>query len=162
MSENRVHIYARHIKRAFTFEEWCDYLKEHPDSRDEVVFSDDGYDWNIYCVCRNPKCALSMECGSMKLTVKVAKAAGMWVSGCDYALRECGGGGPVSYVGPNIDAFTTEREAIIYELERMIERIESEIDSAKRRGMSVANLLKFKLLITQELGKLVQVQLSLF
>lgn len=154
MSENRVYVYARNIKRAFTFDEWADYLNEHPDSPNEVVFSEAGYDWNIHGVCRNPKVPVNIAVGNSYVIIKVAQSAGAWVVGHDYALRDCGGGSPVSYVGPNIHAFATEREAVLYELQQIIKAID--------REPATATLSKLKGLIIQEIGKQKQVQLSLF
>lgn len=36
-----------------THKDWGEYLKTHPDSGRETVFSANGFDWNIHDVCVN-------------------------------------------------------------------------------------------------------------
>lgn len=59
MSE-RTHMTAPDGRR-FTFPQWVEYLKQHPDSVDEAyktesgeVFEIDGFRFNVHGVCRNP------------------------------------------------------------------------------------------------------------
>ena len=54
----RVHVYSWPIARAFTFKEWCDYLKAHEDDVSKVVAEFGGWKFNVHGVCLNRKTAV--------------------------------------------------------------------------------------------------------
>lgn len=68
----RIHYYSWTLDRAFTFDEWCDYLK-YNDSTGTVVFTFRGFGFNTHGVCLNPN-VLRIE----------KKVCGMY---CYYDLR---------------------------------------------------------------------------
>lgn len=102
-----------------TLKDWGEYLKAHPDSR-EVVFSANGFDWNIHDVCvnYNQHQIVNQEppnTSFKELMIKTAQRPdGTWVNGYDHngLMTDvwCGGGAPVSFNDKN--SFPTEDEAI--------------------------------------------------
>lgn len=51
----RIHVHSWPIDRAFTFEEWCDYLKAHEDDSDQAVAEFGGWKFNVHGACLNKK-----------------------------------------------------------------------------------------------------------
>lgn len=59
--EERIHMVAPD-GRIFNFKEWCDYLRDHPESgrepyvgEDGKIYEIDGFRFNVHGVCINPK-----------------------------------------------------------------------------------------------------------
>ena len=50
----RVHFRSWTLGRAFTFSEWCAYLKEHADDTSKTVLNYHGFEFNVHGACLNP------------------------------------------------------------------------------------------------------------
>lgn len=138
-----------------TLKEWGEYLKAHPDSGREIVFSANGFDWNINdsCLNYNQHQIINQESPNTsfkELTIKTAQRPdGTWVNGYDHSglMTDVWGGGgrPVSFNDKK--NFPTEDEAIKDVL----------------RYMLTQDLTpKWRIVIQRELNKRRVVQLTLF
>lgn len=138
-----------------TRKDWGEYLKAHPNSGREIVFSANGFDWNINDCCLNYRQYVIIfqeppNTSFKELTIKTAQRPdGTWVNGYDHnglmTDISYGGGSPVSFNDKK--SFPTEDDAIKDVLRYMLSK-----DLAP----------KFRSIIQTEYNKRRIVQLTLF
>lgn len=141
MSE-RTHYYSWTLDRAFTFKEWCDYLKEHPDSPCETVLTINGFEFNVHGYCRNKLVAVRKELpgGRQWFKVEIYQAPRgdkpgeplTWRYSNDYTLQNCGGSG-------GFGEEETKDGAIEAGLRKIIEQLEREADWYGRKTSAAKN-----------------------
>lgn len=127
MSE-RVHFHSWTLDRAFTFGEWCDYLKAHPDSTSETVLTINGFEFNVHGYCRNKLVAVRKELpgGRQWFKVEIYQAPRgnrpgeplTWHYSNDYTLQNCGGSGGYGEAETRDGAIEAGLRKIIEQLER--------------------------------------------
>lgn len=72
----------------FTFVEWQEYLRLHPNSGREAVYSYNGYDFNINDVCINPsRERFELSNGSYVELSYCIFDSDLWICGYDYYLN---------------------------------------------------------------------------
>lgn len=142
MSE-RVHFHSWTLDRAFTFGEWCDYLKEHPDSTSETVLTINGFEFNVHGYCRNKQTAVRKELpgGRQWFEVKVYQAPQgkepgnplVWHYDNGYTLQNCGGSGGSGEAETRDGAVEAGLRKIIEQLERQADWYDRKTGEAKNR-----------------------------
>ena len=117
------------------------------------------YRFNEHNVCLNPDEIIIGK----HVMIEVAEYNGKWVSGHFYMLNLCGDGTPCSiklYGG-----FSTKDEAIKFEIRKVIQKMNHEIEFHKDRDgwrSEIKRLKKYVNLLKQYLFDMTHVQLSLF
>lgn len=120
--------------QAFTFEEWVDYLKTHPDSGHEIVFTSGEFRWNINDACLTPNVPIDCKVGPYGFTVRTAMSpCGRWSSGCHYWFSISSGISGARFITSQDDGFGSEKEAVFDELEFIEKRLLREIEDCKGR-----------------------------
>lgn len=134
MSNRNIHHRCRCLGQTFTFEEWCAYLKAHPDSSNEVVLTYGSFGFNIHDVCMNPNIPVKWSKGRYHLEVHTAQSSnGRWSheSWCSFYYSEFID--PVIFVSTPGDGFTTEKEAVYNALTYIEQRCVREITESEDR-----------------------------
>ena len=116
------------LNKDFTFEEWCAYLKAHPESSSEPVLTINGFEFNVHGYCRNKQMAVRKELpgGRQWFEVEVYQAPRgkepgeplTWHYSNDYTLQNCGGSGGFGEAETRDGAIEAGLRKIIEHLER--------------------------------------------
>lgn len=134
--EERVHVSSWPIGRDFTFGEWCDYLKAHPNSASEPVADFDGWKFNVHGVCVNRATPVKMQVGGASFDVQLYKAPRgrklgeplAWNFSVGYSDGIGGGSGGFDEVEGD------DRDAIVAGLHKVIQRFEQSAEWNRRAG----------------------------
>lgn len=129
----RIHHRCRCINRNFTFEEWCEYLRENPSGG--VVLTVGTFQFNINNVCLTPNKPIRIEKTSCKLEIETAQSLnGRWDYGIALALHSEGSSRGAQFVDDNSRGYQTEKEAIYDGLRYSEERVIRKIEELEKRG----------------------------
>lgn len=71
MNDKEVFHTCKVLGKKFTFREYYDYIDNHDSG--QPVFSQDGFDWNFFYVCLDPRVYVLKDSSSFSAEVKVAK-----------------------------------------------------------------------------------------
>lgn len=115
--------------RQLTQHEWWAYLKEHPDSTNEIVVWYGDFGFNVYGVCMNPhRLILHAKPGSMRYgdiaSVAVAQTPGGWAFACDSSSDITS---PLYKPERNPYCFDTPDEAIFAGLQQLEKKLKQDL-----------------------------------
>ena len=160
--EERVHVSSWPIGRDFTFSEWCDYLKAHPNSSSEPVAEFDGWKFNVHGVCVNRATPVKVQAGGATFDVQLYKAPRGRKLGEPLTWNWSGwydtgqGGGTLR--GGEVKG--DEREAILAGLRDVVRMYEGNFDYYKNNPSQQAVCRRMVARAQQEIEN--RTQLSLF
>lgn len=149
----RIHYHCHCLQRDFTFEQWSEYLKQHPDSTSESVAEWHGFRWTVHDICENPHAIEFVNDPKNtypQLSVTTAQLPdNQWVYGLShYGLcKDYSYGGGFGVRFNSGDKFPTENAAIIAALEHV-----------KKQDL----LSKYDKIVTEAIFSRKVTQLSLF
>lgn len=121
-----VHVCAV-LGKQFSLREWKRYTEINGwEISDKVVTSDNGFKFNIYDVCLNPKIPVEWNDGKHNFfRVKLCQLRdGQWNYGYDYWFIDGGGSVGANYPKSNERGFMSEKEAITDCLKVFFENIQ--------------------------------------
>lgn len=133
---------AHHVCRCtgqqFTFKEWCAYLDTKKaagiDAVDEPVLSYNGFDFNVYNVCRTPNNPVRLENRYCWAKVRTAQSPnGRWDYGKNYSTHSGGGGHAAGFIDTPDGGYASENDAILAALEDMRGNFERELPNCVTR-----------------------------
>lgn len=84
INEKKIHHRCRCTGVGFTFDQWKEYLKLHPNSNSEAVCSCNGYDYNINDVCINADKERFDLGGGSFVEVRTCVYNDDWLNGYNY------------------------------------------------------------------------------
>lgn len=116
----RVHVYSPTLNRNFTFAEWCEWLKENPNSSRKVIVQHSGFNFNVFGVCLTPEVAIMESERGWGFKVLCCQSPnGMWSASHHYFCENNSYGYSPSFVKDSKDGFVTKQLAINNELHRL-------------------------------------------
>jgi len=130
--EKEIHHVCRCMKKTYTLDEWCEYMKE---DRQEVVFKFKDFCFNAYDMCLTPHIKISWTNNCCSFEIATAQSDnGRWSFGLYYKFGMQGGGWSAAYVDKLEDGFKTEKEAAFAGLNYIEENCQRATDELKLRA----------------------------
>lgn len=132
--KERINHFCACLQKAFTFSEWTAYLKEHPNSGSEQVFTYNGFGWNIYDVCVNPRAVIQWGTGDCKFNINIVQCPnGRWMYGYECCFHWMSRLTGAHFITDPNNGYVSEKEAIYHALECIERSCERELDETINR-----------------------------
>lgn len=132
-----IHHRCNCIGRDFTFDQWGEYLREHPGCSGEPVFTHKTFGYNISDVCVTPNRPVRIEKKACRLKIRTAESPnGRWSYGCSIHLYMEGHSWPPIFISDPEKGFPSEREAVFAGLSDAEMKTVRKIEAIERDGFT--------------------------
>lgn len=146
---DKVHVHSEALGRDFTFKEWCDYLKEHPNASSIPVVECGLFQFNVLDVCLNPQEPISESERGWGFKVQVAQSPnGRWSSAGCWFIPNASHSSLPCYIDSASDGFDTMAGAIRGALNEILGAFTRE--KAPKEAIIRVKTLRTKFMVIQQ------------